>query len=194
MVDLCPKGSYLSFGYHTGQLLVFSGDTNLYAAPFAGFDAPAAGAFVSTTPTSSVNGGGGDPNGCLVAYGWTSQDELTAYVTVYNMLSQKLYFTYQSDTNTATQNQNIVSGVSQHMQYTAVSLWGDGSGLDQPTLIVFDLTGEQLFSYTSRGSMLDVTLAYSNATGSLFLTGAGKATHANELGSGGDAYAFEIQV
>lgn len=50
---------------------------------------------------------------CLVAFGWIRGDGLQGAVSVHSMLTQKLYWTYETQVNT--QLQELPSGVAMHL-------------------------------------------------------------------------------
>ena len=80
--------------------------------------------------------------------------------------------------------------------YVAVALWGDNG--NEPTAILMTVhSNKTLFSHTSPGSMfaVDVVVDKSSAAeDTVLLNVAGKNVPANEGGTGGNAYVFEITV
>ena len=80
--------------------------------------------------------------------------------------------------------------------YIALALWGDNG--NEPTAVLMTVTSNAtLFSHTSPGSMMAVDVAVdasSAAQDTVLLNVAGKNVPANEGGTGGDAYVFEITV
>ena len=80
--------------------------------------------------------------------------------------------------------------------YVAVALWGDDG--NEPTAILMTVfSNETLFTHTSPGSMMAVDVVVdksSAAEDTVLLNVAGKNVPANEGGTGGNAYVFEITV
>ena len=80
--------------------------------------------------------------------------------------------------------------------YVAVALWGDDG--DKPTAVLLNVHSNQtLFEHVSPGSMMAIDVAVDKSTATedtILLNVAGKNVPANEGGTGGNAYVFEITV
>ena len=80
--------------------------------------------------------------------------------------------------------------------YVAVALWGDDG--DKPTAVLLSVhSNATIFEHVSPGSMVAVDVAVDASTAAqdtVLLNVAGKNVPANEAGTGGNAYVFEITV
>lgn len=83
-------------------------------------------------------------------------------------------------------------------QYIGVSLWGDAD--DQPTAVILAAgSNTPVFTYTTPGSMFGVDIVVDKAASTatqdqVYFAVAGKAVPANQMGSGGDAFAWQVTV
>ena len=80
--------------------------------------------------------------------------------------------------------------------YVGVALWGDDG--DTPTAVLLNIhSNATLFEHVSPGSMMAIDIAVDKSTpteDTVLLNVAGKNVPANEGGTGGNAYVFEITV
>jgi len=79
-----------------------------------------------------------------------------------------------------------------------VCLWGDADDVPTAVLLKANMSAP-VFTYITPGSMFGVdvlhdTGASTPSTDVVYFTVAGKAVAANEMGNGGDAFAWSIQV
>lgn len=192
--EISDSGDYIaSCTEDKGSVYYWGGsayDSNFTIAPPT---SPVSANWFCVDVAMSSDGKGGD--GELVAFAWISQDVLTARVTVYNMVTQKLVTDWVSSTNAQLQTNPTIR---MDEQYVGVSLWGDAD--DVPTAVVLAAgSNTPIFTYTTPGSMFGVEivkeLAESTPTNDvLYFAVSGKATAANKMGNGGDAFAWRIDV
>lgn len=204
---LCPMGVFLMSGYTDAKLYEWKEQDGAYKLiwSMSGQDAEGNQWYFWTT-AFTVNGGGGAPDGCLVAIGWVNQQSTAVRVDVYSVLTFKNYWTWTSFTNAQDQT---VPNLSWHMNYLAMSQWGgiDASGNVNPTIALWNTkSNATLFSYVTPGSMFAVDVLLNTApappmrtadarpVGSdmVYVMAAGKAMPASELGRGGDVFAFQL--
>ena len=137
--------------------------------------------------------GSGAEGSELVTFAWISGDVLTARVTTFSMVTGKLTTDWLSATNAKLQTNPTIR---MDEQYTAVSLWGDSG--DVPTVVLLASgSNAPLFTYTTPGSMFAVDVVVDKAASSptqdtIYIAVAGKATPANVMGNGGDAFAWQV--
>jgi hypothetical protein len=137
--------------------------------------------------------GSGAEDSELVTFAWISGDVLTARVTTFSMVTGKLTTDWLSATNAKLQTNPTIR---MDEQYTAVSLWGDSG--DVPTVVLLASgSNAPLFTYTTPGSMFAVDVVVDKAASTptqdtIYIAVAGKATPANVMGNGGDAFAWQV--
>ena len=149
------------------------------------------------TSLAMSSDGSGSAAGELVTLGAYSvtDNEKSARVAIFSMASGALLTDWLSPVNSKLQTDVTVrmSG-----QYAGAVFWGDSG--DVPTCLVLRSgSAEPLLAFTTPGSMvgLDIVLdaGSSNATADvIFFVAAGKHVPANEMGDGGDAYAWRLVV
>jgi len=218
-VQICPMGVFLVGGYQDGFVAKWDATSKSYVVQFTvpGQDSEG-NVWMQQYAATSVNGGGSNPDGCLVAFAWMAFPYVDQVrVTVHNLLTGKTYWEWKSD--------NIVGQtipmVSFHMGYLAVSHWGDEHGRS-PTVFLFNLKSNvPVWNVTTPGSPFDVEVLVDSAkvpplddyktyeempklvldsqaptagTDVVYVTAAGKAVHASIMGRGGDAYAWQLTL
>jgi len=154
---ICPMGVYLTYGFTTALISLWDDASGTYqkVAEFDGNNTWAL--FQSAT---SVNGGGTQPDGGLVAFGWADFTVHQVRIEVYNLNTLKKYWQWTSALNV---NDQTLPYLSWHMNYLGVATWGD-HGAVTPTVFLFNLqSGTPLFNYTTPGSMFDLGVLVNNA-------------------------------
>lgn len=134
---------------------------------------------------------GGAQYACM---GWIIGSSMQARVTIYSLADGTMVSDYTSPVNT---NLQTSATVRMDQNYCGVALWGDsGTGDNVPTSVLLQAgTDTPVFTYVTPGSNfgLDVLLAKTvGANDIVYLAVSGKATPANEVGNGGDAFVWEI--
>jgi hypothetical protein len=121
------------------------------------------------------------------------------YTTSYNQL-RVMWFDGSGSTPVWTYNSPLSNGVYQEFPSAAdmapdgqmglIGSWGDAAGVN-PEVHVFGPAGaDPLFTLDTPGSVFSATCRESG--GGIVGSACGKHVHANEFGSGGDLYAFEV--
>jgi len=202
-------GTYLTYGFTSAIISKWNNVTGVYDK-IAQYDGQ--GNWTLVHSTSSMNGGGTQPDGCLVAFGWADYTFQQVKVEVYSMITLKQYWQWISDKDISDQT---LPNLSFHMNYLGVVTWGDHNSRT-PTIFLFNLlSGVPIFNFTSPGSMFEIGVVVNNAPipnladyvetekawedkpnmadpDQVFLVAAGKAMPASEMGNGGDMYVFNL--
>lgn len=183
----------------SGDFLVFGGDdsasvlkwdaTNMEYAP--AFTPTFSGTWYCVSSALSSDGSGG-ADGELVSFAWIGPDALQARVTMFSMVTGALVTDWVSPLNAQLQTSPTVR---MDGNYAGVALWGDND--DVPTAVVLNAANKTIFTYTTPGSMFGVDIvrdgdASTPSSDTLYFSVAGKATPANIMGNGGDAYSWRI--
>ena len=130
----------------------------------------------------------------VVVYSWIQAGSvLRLRVNSWNAETGDLMMDWTAPPNTKFQNNPTLMCDG---DYVAVALWGDDG--DKPTAVLLNVHSNQtLFEHVSPGSMMAVDVAVDKSTATedvILLNVAGKNVPANEGGTGGNAYVFEITV
>jgi len=130
----------------------------------------------------------------VVAVGWISAPSvLELRVTIYNYATGALLTEYAAPISKQYQNNPTIRCFG---DYVALALWGDND--DTPTTVLLTVgSNSTLFAYTSPGSMFSTDIVVDSSSSSndvVYVVSAGKHVPANVMGSGGDAYAWQITV
>ncbi len=193
MAALSDSGAYLAFaGEDSASIYTWSAATNAYTLTYS--PVPAGGQWFSISCAISSDGSG-TAEAELVTFAWITETALGARVTMYSMVTGALLTDYSTPVNAALQTNPtaVMDG-----NYAGVCLWGDKD--DVPTAVVLTAgSNTPVFSYVTPGSMFGCALVRDSAlstptTDYLWFATAGKATPANVMGNGGDAYAWQITV
>lgn len=193
MAEISDSGDFVAWaGEDQGTIMKWDAANSQYTTAFT--VTPPGGEWYATSASISSDGSGRE-EAELVTFGWITQTALQARVTIYSMVTGKLLTDYTAPANAKLQTYPTVrmSG-----NYAGVSLWGDDA--DVPTAIVLSaVKAAPIFTYTTPGSMFGVDIlhdvgASTPAADKVYLTVAGKAVPANEMGNGGDAFAWAITV
>lgn len=134
--------------------------------------------------------------GEIVSILWRDGPALTVRVTSFSLSTGKVLVDWTSSSNTRLQNTGAISGAG---PYVAVGLWGDAGATTSPTIVLLKSVAGQtatqpLFSYVTPGSMFGIDVSYNTvgSTDNVWVVSGGKHVHANIMGAGGDAFAFQI--
>lgn len=185
MAQLSDDGSFLAFaGEDVGSVYAFDAASGKYALKYS-LTPPNGGTWYSISCAVSSDGSGAEM-GELVSFSWIDGASLQARVTTYSMVTGALLTDYLTTKNTQLQTNPTVR---MDGSYTALALWGDND--DTPTAVLLKAgSNDALFNYTTPGSMFAVDVVLDGT--SLYFSVAGKATPANEMGNGGDAYTWRM--
>jgi len=141
--------------------------------------------------------GSGAADAELASFAWISQDVLTARVSIYSMVTGALLTDWSSTTAKQLQTNPTIR---MDEQYVGVALWGDQALAGDPSVVLLSAgTAQPLYGYATPGSMFGVDVVVDHAACTptkdvVYLAVAGKHVPANEMGNGGDAFAWRIDV
>jgi hypothetical protein len=180
-------GTWLVDGYQNAAVMKWDASSSTYQTQFTIPGLIDEGQFELYSAAISSNNG--KP---LIALGWTDSQAIGVRVDLVKTDGTKLW-TYVGPLNA--QDQNIVSAMSMHLNYVAVTTWGsyDETSNKSPQVLVFnDKSNHTVFDYITPGSMFAVDLYVQRATKSdtINVIAAGKHVHANTFGNGGDLFVF----
>jgi hypothetical protein len=131
----------------------------------------------------------------------SSGDALMAafYSTSYNQL-KVMWFNPDNSAPTWIYESPLSNGVYQEYpvaidmasagQFAVVGSWGDAGSVNPEIHVFGPASSDPIYTVDSPGSIFSVAIRDDN--GGIVGCGAGKNVHANEFGSGGDLYAFEV--
>ena len=195
--ELSDSGTYVaSCTEGSGRLFEWNGSTGKYNEnkTLTPPPTPVSDTWFCVGVAMSSDGTGAEDSE-LVSFAWISGDVLTARVTTFSMVTGKLTIDWLSATNAKLQTNPTIR---MDDGYVGVSLWGDAD--DVPTAVVLSSgSNTPIFTYTTPGSMFGVDIVVDKAASSptqdvLYFAVAGKAVPANEMGNGGDAFAWSVVV
>ncbi len=78
-------------------------------------------------------------------------------------------------------------------QYAVLGAWGDEHNTNPEVLVFEERSPAPIFSIDTPGSVFDVAIC-AGTGGGVYISSCGKNVHANEMGSGGDVYAAEVDI
>ena len=136
------------------------------------------------------------PGGPVAVLGWIQAGTVQRLrVNAWQCDTGALLMDWAAPPNTDTGLQNNPT-IRTYGSYIALALWGDKG--NAPTVeLLTTASNTSLFSFVSPGSMMAVDVvvdASVPAQDIVYLTAGGKSVPANEFGSGGDAYVWQVTV
>ena len=193
---LCPMGVFLAYGDETSATVLRYAPTKQAYAP--ALSVPAEGWRVTSAATS-VNGGGGSPDGCLCAFAWAGGEpplREQSRLTVHSMLTQHSYVDWRSGAPGSAPSALAAvppePSVRMHMGAAAMGL--PAAAPHAPTVLLFSVSNGSapVLSFAARTPTTSVDLRVSrgaaNESTALLLAAGGGAA------GGGDAYAWEVAL
>ena len=136
------------------------------------------------------------PAGPVAVLGWIQAGTVQRLrVNAWQCSSGALLMDWSAPPNTDTGLQNNPT-IRTDGAYIALALWGDKG--NAPTVeLLTTASNASLFSFISPGSMMSIDVvvdASAPAHDVVYMAAAGKSVPANEFGSGGDAYVWQVNV
>ena len=212
-VHICPMGVYLLYAVNDGSVVRRwnATTTKFEITPFQAKTPPGPpNSWIAVSHTTSVNGEGKNPGGCIAAIGWLGMgvNQGVAKLDIFSMLTGKVFVSWTSKKGNGLENFPVMA---MHLGYTAMGTWGNSIHVSEPNLFLFHISSDKpVMEYVSQGSVMAVDLIYapyalppSNGQrgqsstkdqATVFLIAAGKREHATEPGRGGQCMAFNISV
>jgi len=188
-VYISPDGNYLVAGYWQATVYQWNTASKAYAQLWQIPGQIPEGTFLFYSAAFSSNNG--DP---LVSVGWTDSQAIGVRVDMARLKGTgPPLWTYVGPLNE--QDQNIVSAMSMHQNYVAVSTWGSFDEVDNPSpqiLLFNDRSNSTVLSFITPGSMFAVDVLVVGKT--VWVAAAGKHVQANTFGNGGDLFVLNTPV
>ena len=212
-VHICPMGVYLLYAVNDGSVVRrWNATTEQFEiTPFqVKTPSGAPNSWIAVSHTTSVNGEGKNPGGCIAAVGWLGMgdNQGVAKVDIFSMITGKVFVSWTSKKGNGLENFPVMA---MHLGYIAVATWGNSFHASEPNLLLFHISSDKpVMEYILHGSVMAVDLIYSpyalppsngqsgqsstNDQATVFLIAAGKQEHATVAGRGGRCMAFHIPV
>ena len=215
-VHICPMGMFLLYAVNEGSAIrrwnATAGEFQLTPhqpkTPSGGMP----NSWVAVSHSTSVNGGGSNPAGCLAAVGWLGlgSHQGVAKLTVMSMLTGHVFVEWTSNDKGAGYENFPV--MAMHLGFTALGLWGNtnpaSSGTHAPNVLLFhtDSGNRTVMEYAAKGSVMAIDLMHRSEStagegqqtrhnlAAVYLIAAAKLEHANVPGKGGQCVAFHVPV
>ena len=194
MAVLSDSGDFLAFaGDDVGKIYKWDETNQQYTLAYSPVPSGATQYYATSAAISSDGSGAAEAE--LVTFGYITQTALGARVIIYSMVTGAVMTDYTSPVNAQLQTYPTVrmSG-----NYAGICLWGDND--DVPTAIVLSAkSAKPIFTFVTPGSMFGVDIVHDVGASTptndvVYFATAGKHVPANEMGNGGDAYAWRIDV
>jgi hypothetical protein len=225
-VHICPMGVFLLYAINQGSVVRRFNETSkeFEVTPYQPKTPPGEpNSWIAVSHSTSVNGEGKSPSGCLCAVGWMGlgANQGIAKLEVFSMLTGEIFVEWTS-TNKGMGYENFPI-VAMHLGYVALGTWGNSNPANEANIFLFhtDTGNTTVMEYSSKGSIMaidmiyapyslpplvtarksphinDAKIKYDNPSESqayVYLIAAGKLTHANIPSIGGQCTAFKIPV
>ena len=166
-VHICPMGVFLLYAINKGSAIRrWNATAREFQLTPHQPKTPSGGtpnSWVAVSHSTSVNGGGSNPAGCLAAIGWLGlgPHQGLAKVTVMSMLSGRVFVDWTSSSKGAGYENFPV--MAMHLGYTALGLWGNtnhANGAPNVLLFHLDSGNSTVMEYSAKGSVMAIDLVY----------------------------------